>query len=107
MIKTTIAKAFQKKGLHVLTSLGLCAHHGQVAEMLTDLAASLGGLKGQPFPSRLLASLHGAQAAVMGAVAGGGEQTRLVKFLSLAHLYVPVGQEGSSLSWDRETVTYV
>lgn len=28
----------------------------------------------------------------MGAVAGRGEQTCLVKFLPLAHLYVPVGQ---------------
>lgn len=60
--------------------------------MLTDLAASLWGLQCQPFPAGLLATFTGPQAAVMGAVAGRGEQTCLVKFLPLAHLYVPVGQ---------------
>lgn len=66
--------------------------------MLTDLAASLRGLQRQPFPAGLLASLTGPQAAVVGAIAGRGEQTCLVKFLPLAHLYVPVGQGGRFIS---------
>lgn len=71
----------------------MLSHHGQVAEMLTDLAASLRGLQRQPFTAGLLASLAGPEAAIMGAIAGRGEQTCLVKFLPLTHLYVPVGQE--------------
>lgn len=59
--------------------------------MLADLAASLRGLQRQPLAAGLLASLSGAQAAVVGAVAGRGEQARFVKFLPLAHLYVPGG----------------
>lgn len=71
----------------------MLSHHGQVAEMLTDLAASLRGLQRQPFTAGLLASLAGPEAAIMGAIAGRGEQTCLVKFLPLTHLYVPVRQE--------------
>lgn len=77
----------------------LCSHHGQIAEMLTDLAASLWGLQCQPFPAGLLASLSGPQAAVEGAIAGRGVQTCLVEFMPLAHLYVPFGQERCSLSY--------
>lgn len=59
------------------------SHHGQVAEVLTDLAASLRGLQCQPFTAGLFTSLPGAEVAVVGAVAGGGQQTGLVKFLPL------------------------
>lgn len=70
-------------------SVASAPHHGQVAEVLADLAASLRRLQRQPLSTRLLASLPGGKAAVVGAVAGRGEQARLVKFLPLAHLYVP------------------
>jgi len=69
------------------------SHHGQVAQVLADLAASLGRLQRQPFPAGLLAPLPRAQAAVVGAVAGRGQQAGVVELLSLAHLYVPIGQE--------------
>lgn len=73
-------------------------HHGQVAEVLADLAASLRRLQRQPLATRLLASLRGGQAAVVGAVAGRGQQARLVEFLPLAHLYVPEDRKWQQVS---------
>lgn len=59
------------------------SHHGQVAKVLTDLAASLRGLQRQPFTAGLFPSLAGAEVPVVGAVASRGQQTGLVKFLPL------------------------
>lgn len=75
------------------------AHHGQVAQVLTDLTPPLRGLQLQPLP-RLFLPVGRGTAALVAAVAGGGMEAGLEQLPPLPQLRVPVQtHEAQDAEW--------